>query len=92
MYLEVLVLDDGALLTSSFWNSMDKDFANPDALNYAKTGSHQKLLDVVSSLLVLVTHRAVDARRTFQSPQRVLPPFVASSASHLIFLQCAGGN
>ncbi|OLP93634.1 hypothetical protein AK812_SmicGene24424 [Symbiodinium microadriaticum] len=35
---EVLVLDDGALLTTSFWNSLDQDFANPNAINYVKTG------------------------------------------------------
>ncbi|CAE7909354.1 unnamed protein product [Symbiodinium sp. KB8] len=36
--LKVLVLDDGALLTTSFWNSLDQDFANPNAINYVKTG------------------------------------------------------
>ncbi|CAE7209173.1 unnamed protein product [Symbiodinium pilosum] len=47
--LKVLVLDDGALLTKSFWNSLDKDFANPDAVTYVKTGS-QTSPEVVRSL------------------------------------------
>lgn len=35
---KVLVLDDAALLTRSFWDSSDLDFSRPNVLNYIKAG------------------------------------------------------
>jgi len=36
--LKVLILDDAAFLSDSFWNPLNADFANPDALTYVKSG------------------------------------------------------
>ena len=50
------MLDDGALLTKSFWNSLNKDFANPDAVTYVKTGrAWKRVLTAVFSGVTLLS-------------------------------------